>query len=479
MRTDTVSSLRQRMIEDMNARKLGSHTQRSHILSCKRFAAFLKRSPDTATAEDIRQFQLHLSQTSVSICNRNRIMTGLRFLFRVTLRRLDLAAEIYHIREPQKIPLVMSPDETRRLLAVADNLKVRTLLGLGYGCGLRAGEVVRLRVKHIDRAQKIIRVEQSKGRKDRNVMLSPETFDLLRQWWKVRPSRQDATTPLQERWLFPGRKPGKPMTTRQLSRLFHEAGSCSYHCVRSVRRQSASTRLMRLVPPASRLFEALFAEAVGLDPGERNTKIAREHRRIDLRLIAPVLEFDLRVERVRHKPSDGRQHAVLRLQLLAGDRPVSGHEDTVEVTPDNLAFGKSDPCSHLLHDFRLVQRLQLRLVPHQNNPPPRLERHRELTRRATRGLVHDDEIERRAGEPQGRAAESDTGAGHNLPRAGEKRLKAPLRRRCARHKVARNLARGAQPGRIGRIDAWLTFASLHKGADGFIDKGRNIALDTG
>jgi len=128
----------------------------------------------------------------VGICNRNRIMTGLRFLFRVTLRRLDLAGEVYHIREPQKIPLVMSPDETRRLLAVASNLKVRMLLSLGYGCGLRASEVVRLKVKHIDSAQKIIRVEQSKGRKDRNVMLSPETLDLLRQWWKVRPSRYDA-----------------------------------------------------------------------------------------------------------------------------------------------------------------------------------------------------------------------------------------------------------------------------------------------
>ena len=115
----------------------------------------------------------------MSICNRNRIMTGLRFLFRVTLRRLDLAAEIYHLREPQKIPLVMSPDETRRLLAVANILKVRVLLSLGYGCGLRAGEVVRLKVKHIDSAQKIIRIEQSKGRKDRNVMLSPETLDLL------------------------------------------------------------------------------------------------------------------------------------------------------------------------------------------------------------------------------------------------------------------------------------------------------------
>ena len=95
MSTVTVSPLRQRMIEDMNARKLSAGTQRSHIGSCKRFAAFLKQSPDTATAEDIRRFQLHLSETGVSICNRNRIMTGLRFLFRVTLRRLDLAAEIY------------------------------------------------------------------------------------------------------------------------------------------------------------------------------------------------------------------------------------------------------------------------------------------------------------------------------------------------------------------------------------------------
>ena len=227
MTTDDVTPLRQRMIEDMKARKLGSGTQRGHIASCKRFAAFLKRSPHTATLEDIRQFQLHLAQTGLSICNRNRIMTGLRFLFRVTLRRLDLAAEIYHIREPQKIPLVISPDETRRLLAVASSLKVRTLLSLGYGCGLRASEVVRLKVKHIDKAQSVIRVEQSKGRKDRNVMLSPEMLGLLREWWKARPTRWDAGVPPQERWLFPGRRPGKPMTTRQLSRLFHEAADAA------------------------------------------------------------------------------------------------------------------------------------------------------------------------------------------------------------------------------------------------------------
>ena len=187
---------------------------------------FLNRSPNTATTEDIRRFQLHLAEAGVSICNRNRIMTGLRFLFRVTLRRLDLAGEIYHIREPQKIPLVISPDETRRLLAVASNLKVRTLLSLGYGCGLRASEVVRLKQAYRQRA------EDHSGRavqtpQGPQCMLSPETLGLLRQWWKARPSRYDAGTPVAERWLFPGNRRGKPMTTRQLSRLFHQAAEAA------------------------------------------------------------------------------------------------------------------------------------------------------------------------------------------------------------------------------------------------------------
>jgi site-specific recombinase XerD len=227
MTTTAITPLRQRMIEDMSARKLCVGTQRGHIRSCKRFAAFLKRSPITASLEDIRRFQLHLADTGVSICNRNRIMTGLRFLFRVTLRRLDLAEEIYHIREPQKLPLVMSADEIKRLLAVASSLKTRVLLSLGYGCGLRAREIVRLKVKHIDSAQKIIRIEQSKGRKDRNVMLSDEMLGLLRQWWKARP-RHDAGIPPQERWLFPSRKSAsKPITTRHLNRLFHEAADAA------------------------------------------------------------------------------------------------------------------------------------------------------------------------------------------------------------------------------------------------------------
>jgi integrase/recombinase XerD len=227
MGTDAISPLRQRMIEDMSARQLHPVTQKSQIRACKRLAAFLKRSPDTATADDIRRFQLHLTESGVSICFRNRTMTGLRFLFRVTLRRLDLAAEIYHIKEPQKIPLVMSPDETRRLLAVAKTLKARMLFAIGYGCGLRASEVVRLKVGDIDSAQGIIRVVQSKGRKDRNVMLSPEVLALLRQWWKARPRWYDIGVPPQERWLFPGIRRGKPMTTRQLNRLFHQAADAA------------------------------------------------------------------------------------------------------------------------------------------------------------------------------------------------------------------------------------------------------------
>jgi integrase/recombinase XerD len=275
MSTEVVSPLRQRMIEDMNARKLGAHSQRSHIYSCRRFAAFLKRSPDTATPDDVRRFQLHLAESGMSICNRNRIMTGVKFLLRVTLRRLDLAAEIYHLREPQKIPLVMSPDETKRLLAVASSLKARILLGLGYGCGLRASEVVRLKVKHIDSAQKIIRVEQSKGRKDRNVMLSIETLDLLRQWWKVRPSRHDAGTPLEERWLFPGTKRGKTMSTRQLSRLFHEAADAagirkgvSLHALR----HSFATHLLERGTDI-RIIQALLGHDK-LDTTARYTRVA-------------------------------------------------------------------------------------------------------------------------------------------------------------------------------------------------------------
>src|SRR6266581_1414048 len=197
--TTTVSPLRQRMIEDMAARKLNPNTQRSHIYSCKRFAAWLKRSPDTATPDEVRGFQLHLIESGTSICNRNRIMTGVRFLFRVTLRRHDLAAEVWHIKEPERLPPVLSPEEVKRVLTMATSLKARAMLTLAYGCGLRAGEVVRLRA---------------------------EVLELLRQWWKARPTSSKNGVAPEHQWLFPGRR-DQPLTTRQFGRLFKEAAKAA------------------------------------------------------------------------------------------------------------------------------------------------------------------------------------------------------------------------------------------------------------
>ncbi|MGO9999450.1 MAG: tyrosine-type recombinase/integrase [Acetobacteraceae bacterium] len=212
------------MIDDIRARKLGRHSLRSHIHSCKRFAAFLKRSPETATADDVRRFQLTLiEEEGLTICNRNRIMTGVKFLLRVTMRRHDLAAEIYHLKEPQKVPVVLSPDEVKRILLMAPSLKARTMLTISYGCGLRAGEVTQLTVGDIDSAQYIIRVVQGKGRKDRNVMLPPDVLALLREWWRERSALDDAGMPPAERWIFPSHGRRKPITPRQFSRLFGEA----------------------------------------------------------------------------------------------------------------------------------------------------------------------------------------------------------------------------------------------------------------
>ena len=148
--TNTVNPLRQHRIEDLAVRKLNPHTQRSHIHRCKRFAAWIKRSPDTATPDEVRRFQPHLIESGTSICNRNRIMTGVRFLFGVTLRRHDLAAEVWHLKEPQKLPPVLSPEEVKRVLTIATTLKAREIPYQTYGWGLRASEVVRLRAGDID-----------------------------------------------------------------------------------------------------------------------------------------------------------------------------------------------------------------------------------------------------------------------------------------------------------------------------------------
>jgi site-specific recombinase XerD len=273
--TTTVSPLRQRMIEDMAARNLNPHTQRGHISSCRRLAAWLNRSPDTATADEVRRFQLHLIESGESICNRNRIMTGVRFLFRVTLRRHDLAAEVWHLKEPQKLPPVLSPEEVKRVLTMATSLKARAMLTLAYGCGLRAGEVTRLRAGDIDSEQMIIRIVQSKGRKDRHVMLPPEVLDLLRQWWKVRPTEHDAVVAPEQRWLFPGRGEHRPLTTRQFGRLLKEAAKAAglrkTICLHTLRHSFATHLLERGTD--IRLIQALLGHDK-LETTARYTRVA-------------------------------------------------------------------------------------------------------------------------------------------------------------------------------------------------------------
>ena len=223
----------------------------------------------------MRRFQLHLIESGASICNRNRIMTGVRFLFRVTLRRHDLAAEIWHLKEPQKLPPMLSPEEVKRVLTMATSLKARAMLSLAYGCGLRASEVLRLRACDIDSEQMIIRVVQSKGRKDRHVMLPAEILDLLRQWWKVRPIRRDAGVAPQQRWLFPGRIDRQPTTARQFGRLFKEAAKAaglrkavSLHSLR----HSFATHLLEDGTDI-RLIQALLGHEK-LDTTARYTRVA-------------------------------------------------------------------------------------------------------------------------------------------------------------------------------------------------------------
>jgi len=214
MTDEAMSPLRRRMIEDMTIRKFAPKTQHDYVQRVKNFAAFLGRSPDTASFEDVRRYQLHLAESGVGVPTINQTVSTLRFFFKVTLKRHEIVEHTHSVHEPRKLPVVLSPEEVARLLDAAPGLKYKAALSVAYGAGLRANEVVSLKVADIDSQRMIIRVEQGKGRKDRYVMLSPSLLDLLRAWWK-------AARPLG--WLFPGRDPAQPMTTRQLNRACHAA----------------------------------------------------------------------------------------------------------------------------------------------------------------------------------------------------------------------------------------------------------------
>ena len=214
MTDKAISPLRQRMIEDMTIRKLASKTQHDYVQRVKNFAAFLGRSPDTASFEDVRRYQLHLATSGAHIPILNHTVAALRFFFRVTLKRSDIIEHTTFIHEPSKLPIVLSPEEVARLLDAAPRLKYKAALSVAYGAGLRAAEVISLKIGDIDSKRMVIRVEQGKGRKDRYVMLSPHLLELLRAWWR-------AARP--QGWLFPGQNRLNPLTTRQLNRACHAA----------------------------------------------------------------------------------------------------------------------------------------------------------------------------------------------------------------------------------------------------------------
>lgn len=218
--TPTISPLRQRMIDDMRMRRLAPKTQSHYLRAVRRFAAFLGRSPDTADVEDLRRYQLHLVDHGVSPVSLNAAITGLKFFFDVTLAHPEVMARMQPVRLPRTLPVVLSREEVARLIAAAGNLKHQTALSVAYGAGLRASEVVALKVSDIDSQRMILRIEQGKGRKDRYAMLSPVLLERLRVWWRV--ARAQGKMP-DGGWLFPGLNPIEPLSARQLNRAIHAA----------------------------------------------------------------------------------------------------------------------------------------------------------------------------------------------------------------------------------------------------------------
>ena len=212
--------LRARMIEDMTVRSFGSKTRNDYVRHVRAFAAFIGRAPDTATAEDLRRFQLQQTEDGVGAPTINAAVSALRFLFTTTLDRPDLARRLTVVRQPRKIPVVLSAEEVARLLDAAPNARDKAALATAYGAGLRVSEVVALKVTDVDSTRMMLRIEQGKGRRDRHAMLSPQLLALLRAWWR---EGRRLGVMLPNGWLFPGRPPVNPMSTRQLTRVVHAA----------------------------------------------------------------------------------------------------------------------------------------------------------------------------------------------------------------------------------------------------------------
>jgi len=220
--TQPISPLRQRMTDDMTLRKLKPVTQQNYIRSVTRLTRFLGRSPDTATAEDLRRFQLHMVDSGASSTTINGTITGLRFFFKFTLDEPAIVRKMRFVQQPRKLPVVLDPDEVRRLLEATVSPKYKAALATAYGAGLRASEITHLKVSDIDSQHMLIHIEQGKGGKDRNAKLSPALLKILRQWWLAGRAQ---SAMIKGGWLFPGLDPVNPMSTRQLRRVFHAAAT--------------------------------------------------------------------------------------------------------------------------------------------------------------------------------------------------------------------------------------------------------------
>lgn len=220
----TVSPLRQRLIEDMNMRRFSRETQRNYIRDVGRFATWLGRSPHTATAEDLRRFQIDQRETGVPVPTMNSIVAALRFFFTHTLDRPDLARKLVRTSHARKIPVVLTQDEVKRLLEATTCLKHQAALSVAYGAGLRVGEVSALKVRDIDSKRMVLRIERGKGGRYRNAMLPEGLLVLLREWWRA--GRQQGMLHA-DGWLFPGRSALLPISTRQLYRVVVEAAEAA------------------------------------------------------------------------------------------------------------------------------------------------------------------------------------------------------------------------------------------------------------
>jgi integrase/recombinase XerD len=208
--------LRQRMTEDMQVRNFSPNTQSSYLQQVSSFARYFERSPALLLPEDIRSYQVYLtnekklSPSSIHVC-----VSALRFLYGVTLKRDWIFDEIIPSpKAPKKLPIVLSPAEVLLFLGCVESVKHRTILTACYAAGLRISEAVHLKPNAIDRQRMVIRVEQGKGQKDRYVMLSPKLLETLIDYWRiVRPKE----------WLFPGDIPGRPLTRDAVGEACHSA----------------------------------------------------------------------------------------------------------------------------------------------------------------------------------------------------------------------------------------------------------------